>query len=248
MAFPRTPGGLFPLTTAPTGRNAGGQYPLPAVLSDAIRSLAPTAYWKLDEASGNLADTMSGGYTATVTGSPTGVAAPSPIGRGVTWSGSGQYATSSGSVPTPTASVSVLALVSLTSSGSIRAIAARAGTNQYSWTLRIGSGNTPVFIAHQSSGTAHGTATASTTCNDGAWHVLLGSFDGTTVRVHHNGLETASTSLSGSWHPASTAGISIAHSFGSNLYSGTSGHLALFNDQRLGNDVARWLTALARGG
>lgn len=221
-----------------------------ARLRDAILSLQPTAYWPLDDGNGPLRD-IAGNWSAAVTGTPLyRQAAPQPIGRGVTWSGTGQYAVSSGSVPTPAASVSVLVFLNTTNAtASVRTPAARRFSNQNSWWLRLNSDHSVGFFAMQADGTNHCTATVAGAVNDGLWHIVTGTFDGTTLRVMRDAATPAtSTSLTGSWHTASTAGIGIAQNTTSNLFPGTLAHLALFTDRVVTHTEHLWLRTIAAGG
>lgn len=339
MSYPRPPGGKFPLTTAPTGNTAGGLYPTTDRLVAAIRSLAPTAYWRLGDASGLLLDTaqpsattitlatsadaddivdtvenhgfvtgdtfsfatLTGGsnvtagttyfviatslaaktfkfsataggaavdfgsditagtivraapsfWNAAVTGSPTyGVAAPSPIGQGITWSGTGQYATTSTSFPTPAASVSVLALFATTDvTAAVRIISGRGAANQHSWDIRISAAHNVQFFALQSDGTTHASAAVVDTSTDGLWRLAMGTFDGTTIRAYKDALARASsTSLTGSWHKASTAGVQVAGRSNSLLFPGTVGHVAIWSDRVISDAERLWLHSIAKGG
>lgn len=337
MSYPRPPGGKFPLTTAPTGNTAGGLYPTTDRLVAAIRSLAPTAYWRLGDASGLLLDTaqpsattitlatsadaddivdtvenhgfvtgdtfsfatLTGGsnvtagttyfviatslaaktfkfattaggsavdfgsditagtivraapsfWNAAVTGSPTyGVAAPSPIGQGITWSGTGQYATTATSIPTPSASVSVVALFATTNaSASARALAGRTAASQSSWELRLSSSHTVVFNPMQSGGSSHASAAVSGATNDGLWHVAGGTYDGTTVRTYRDTATASSTTLTGSWHTASTAAISLASYGTGDVYPGSLAHVAYWADRVLTAPEFLFLNAIAKG-
>lgn len=224
-----------------------------ARLRDAILSLQPTAYWPLDDGSGPLRS-LGQNWPATVTGSPTfGVAAPDPIGRGITWSGSGQYATTDTSVPVPASSVSLLAILRTTdSSAAQRAIVARGAANQYTWELQFNTAHKPKMIAYQAAGSTHCTATAATAANDGAWRLVIGTFDGTTAWVRHGwagGYETASDgTLTSTWHKSSTAAVSLAARITTALFPGTVAHLAYWSDRVLTDAEARWLTSIAFGG
>lgn len=246
--YPVTPGGRFPLSS---GRSAGGLYPVPEALRDAIKSLNPTAYWACDDASGNLADQMSGGYTATVTGTPTYAAtAANPVAKGITWSGTGQYATTSTSIPTPTASVSILVIFSTTDTAAAgRYLAARQAANQSSWGLSLGTTHLARFTAFQSGGSNHCIAQTATALNDGAVHTVVASFDGTTARVASDMAAAAtSTSLTGSWHTASTAAVSLAALATASLFPGTTYDVAYWADRVITNAERMWVHSIAKGG
>lgn len=229
--------------------------PLPSRLRDAILSLQPTAYWPLDDGSGPLRS-LGQSWPATVTGSPTfGVAAPEPIGRGITWIGSGQYATTSGSVPVPSSSLSVLAIAATTdTTAASRSIVSRGAASQYSWDLRISSTHAFQFIASQSSSAGHAAATVGASVNDGNLCLVVGTFDGTTIRAYRGVLATgqfasaSSTSLTGTWHKASTAGVQIAARADVQQFPGSIFTAAVLTDRVLTESELRWLFSIAAGG
>ena len=228
--------------------------PFSTRLTDAILSLQPTAYWPMDEGVGNLRD-PAGGWTADVTGSPAfGVAAPSPIGRCVTWSGSGQYATSSGSVPVPTASISVACLMSTTDATAAgRYLMSRYAASNRSWTLSMTATHAFSFTCDQAAGAAHVTAVFGSASNDGRWYLVGGTFDGTTAWGYlgrPNGVFGANSSgaLTGSWKKDSTAGIGIAQLSAASLFPGSIAHVAYWADRVLTAADFRYLTAVAQGG
>lgn len=219
-------------------------------LRDAILSLQPTAYWPLDDGSGPLRS-LVGGWNATVTGSPTyGVAAREPIGRGVTWSGSGQYATTSTAIPNPASAMTVMVIFRVTdATAAVRALAARAGeVNQNSWTLHLNGSHNLAFQALQAGGSAHAATSTSGTVNDGAIHVGTGTFDGSTITVRFDGNAVASsTSLTGAWHVASTSGLMIAHRNGSTLLPGTE-YGVIYWTRAISQSEHLFIQNIARGG
>lgn len=249
MAFPRTPGGLFPLTTAPTGNNAGGQFPTTDRLRSSFLALSPTAYWPMSDVASPLSDVV-GGFGGTVTGSPTyAAAAPSPIAKGVTWSGTGQYALTSNSITAPTASVSVAVLFKTSASGATQALVCRYTAAQPSWQLLITSGGLVQFIGYQSGGAAHVTIGTSSTYNDGQWHLAVGTFDGTTAAVMVDAeTRRTSTSLTGSWNKSPTMGVSIAGSGGGfSLLTGSTAHAGYWVDRVVTDAERLWLRSIVAG-
>jgi len=231
--------------------------PLPSILAprtsarlrDAILSLQPTAYWPLDDGSGVLRD-IAGGWNATVTGSPLyRVAARPPIDRGITWSGSGQYATTSTSVPTPVASISVGAWFQTTdATASARVMLGRGASSQYSWDLRLGASHTAGLTVLQSNNSGHAAALVAGATNDGQWHLVVGTFDGTTLRNYRDTATNSSTSLTGTWHTASTAAVQVAALASGVLWPGALAHLFIINDRVLSASSVRWLLSIGMGG
>jgi len=222
-------------------------------LRDAILSLAPTAYWPLDDGAGPLRD-IAGGWNAAVTGSPTfRVAAQDPIERGVTWSGTGQYATTSGSVPTPAASVSVACMFRTTNAtAATRAIFSRGATNQNSWQLDLSSANAPRFLIFTTTAGSTNGIQVGGAANDGRWHLMVGTSDGSFVRGYRASAAgfTVGTPLADSivWHLASTAGLQVAARADATPFPGDTAHAAYWNDRVLTEADARWLGTIAFGG
>lgn len=208
--------------------------------------------WPHDDAAGNLR-TLGGTWPGTMTGSPTyGVAARDPIGRGITYSGSGQFATASTSFPNPTTGLSVLSVIATTSaSASNRAICARGagGTGQGGHSLQMTAAHALMFKVFQADGTDHASATVSGAVNDGAIHLLAGTFDGTTITAYRDlAAPATSTSLTGSWGKASTAALRIANLNGGFLFPGTVYRNAVGIDRVLTASDISALVALATGG
>lgn len=224
--------------------------PLSTRLRDAILSLQPTAYWPLDDGNGPLRDIAGGNWNATVTGSPTfGVGAQDPIGRGVTFSGTGQYVTTSGSVPTPAASVSVGCLYRTTdATASARYVLSRAAASNYTWGLRLDASQRAVFDAYQGTTSVHASATVTGATNDGNWHLIVGTFDGTTIRCYRDTATASSTTLTSTWKKDSTAGVQVAAIANGALFPGTGAHAFLITDRVLTAAAVLWLYSIAAGG
>lgn len=223
--------------------------PLPGNrLAKAILSLQPALYLPLDDSGSPLRDVGGGGYSATVTGSPTyAIAAPSPIGRGVTFASASEYATTSGSVPTPTTALSVLLwYVTTSTTASQRFLAGRNAASQFSWAIGLSSGHLGQATLSQSGGAVHASQTVSGATNDGAWHLLGATFDGTTLRVYRDAGANSTASLTGAWHNASTAGVQVNARNSTGGFVGTIAHLAVVNRMLAATDFA-WLYAIGKG-
>lgn len=220
-------------------------------LDRAILDLRPTLYLPMRDPVGPLRDASGGRWDATITGSPTyGVAAPSPIGRGVTWSGSGQYATTGTGIPNPSTGISVLA-IGKTSDGSAtnRHFIARAN----SFRLYLNGGHTPTMDIIQPGGSTHAGINAGAAANTGEWFMAVGTFDGATVtcRLIFAGgslSSNSSSSLTGSWGKASVAAATIGSNGAAGYFVGTSAHTAIINDRVLTTADVRWLASVAFGG
>lgn len=220
-------------------------------LIQSVLDSRPTALWWMRDAAGPLRDIAGNHWDATVTGSPLyGVGAREPIGRGVTWPGGSVYATTATNIPTPTSSVSALMVWNTAdASAAFRTALARAAPSQHSWTIRLHTSHVAQFLALQSSSTTHATASTTGATNDGNWHLAVGSFDGTTIRCGRDAAAAVtSTSLTGSWHTASTAAVQVGAHNSANSFIGTTAHLAYWAD-RVITDAERlqWYAYMAGG-
>lgn len=212
-----------------------------------VLDLRPTWLIPCRAAAGPLQDLAGRRLDAPVTGSPTfGAALPS--GRGITWSGSGQYATGPTDIPTGTA-VSVLAILATTNAtAAARSVVGRVGTGS-SWRLALASGHNALFTAFQSGGSNHASAAPSGAMNDGAEHLVLGTFDGTTIRCARDSAAAAtSTSLTGSWGSGSGTAVQIAAANSLIPLPGTTGLVAYWHDRIVSDAERLMIDSIRRGG
>jgi hypothetical protein len=213
---------------------------MPSKFASSLLALSPTGYWRLEDTGSPLLDEVAARNMA-VTGSPTYGATGAVNGganRAITFSGSGQYAVGPTAFPTPSTSISVACWFKTTdtSTPSSRRLFTRTGTGQNSWMLSMTSAHRMRFLIFQADGTTHADAPESSgTRNDGLWHLAVGTFDGTTIRLYIDGGQVASsTTLAGTWHKASTAAPAIAaSSAGTFLFPGSVDEVAIFNDRVL---------------
>lgn len=224
-------------------------------LLDYALPLRPTGVWPLDEASGNLRDISGSGLTATLTGSPTyGTIAPSVIGgRGITFSGTAQYATTS--APTnSTSRMSVVAAFKTTdSTAAIRTIVARyAGSSQESWSLFLNTSHVPVVQFYQAGASLYAQTNTGIAANDGQWHLSGASLDTSLaslpINMAFDRFLNRGGTPSGSWNGASTAGITIASRATSNLWTGAIGIVLYWHDTALTTGQLREMGQIFTGG
>ena len=175
-----------------------------------VSSNTPIGYWALADSSGSTVSDASGNsHSGTYVGSPTlGAAGPIPgVDAGVTFNGSSQYADlGSSSALQPTAAVTVEAWIksTQTSLGVVYAATAAGGTLSSDALAINAAAGKGAFDITNSSGTQV-YVNGSTTVNDGAWHFLVGTYDGSTIKLYVDG------HLDGSG--AQTGAISYASSF-----------------------------------
>lgn len=186
-------------------------------------------YWRLN---GNLTDSSASGYNLTATGTPgdtTGV-----FGGAKSFVIATSYASitnaSGGNLNITGNKISIAGWVKPTNTG--------AGW-QYLCSKRDGA-NTGYYLALENgtaarmfvaSGAAGGVATGTTTLSNNNWYHIVGTYDGTTVRVYVNGKHDGSSAFTGNIASASTVPFYLAlNSF--NTAEGFTGELddfAVFN-------------------
>jgi hypothetical protein len=225
--------GIGSLEVRFVGSLAATDVPLMTANASGLTGTAPTV---------TVAARWEGGSTVRY-----GMAAPSPIDRCVTLSG--QYARASG-VAVPTTSISVMVMFRTADTVAMsRRIFTRAATSQYSWGLTMDTAGGCVFQVFQSSGTAHISVGATAAKNDGAWHLLMGTFDGTTAtRMLDDTAAATAGSGAGSWHAASTSGVDLGALGGAGMFPGDLAHCAIWNNRVITDANRLWLHSIAKGG
>ncbi len=183
---------------------------------------------------------------ATTAGGPQYRAGGNALGDGdsINWSGSGQFAQTSSSIPPPVGAISVMAVMKTTdATAAARYLASRGGTtNHWSWSLTLTASHLASFTAFQAGGSAHAAASVGTfTCNLGDWIILLGTFDGTTIYAYQAAQKqiaiASSASLTGSWNKDATVAVTLAAlgaTTPSNNFPGRIGLVAMWYERILG--------------
>jgi 6-phosphogluconolactonase (cycloisomerase 2 family) len=149
-------------------------------------------YWKFDENTGTAtADATGNGYGGTLTSGPTWTSGK--YSYGVNFDGSDDYVSVSG-LTQPTSAMSFVAWVKANSTPA--AYDSVAGNSDSSWSagswgLYYESALLKFWIEH------YGNNVAYKTFNDLNWHFVVGTWDGTTVRLYIDAVEGTSDSYSG---------------------------------------------------
>ncbi len=155
---------------------------------------------------------------ATTAGGPQYRSGGDALGTGdsINWSGTGQYALTSASIPAPVGSISVMAVFNTTTAAAAaHTLASRSAASHFSWGLSLSSSHLAAFTLYQSGGSAHAAASVgSFACNLGDWEVAMGTFDGTTVYTYQAAQRdihiASSASLTGSWNKDATVAVTLA--------------------------------------
>ncbi len=149
--------------------------------------------WKLDEASGvNAYDSSGVGNNGTLTGSPVRTVSCF-VSDCLTLSGTGQYVTIAPPSGFPTTAITVSAWVYLTGHINFDDLVANNFSAAGGWNLFADSGGNALFGVFNGVSQFNASGCApSFTLN--AWHHLLGTYDGTTVKVYLDGVQCTTTS------------------------------------------------------
>lgn len=163
------------------------------------------AYWRLGESSGtSAADSSGNGNTGTYTNGPTlGVsgAIVSSTDTGITLDGSNDHVVSSTTAPFALNALSVEAWVwtSSPTSGGFRMFVSASNSFGASgaWDLGITDTGYPYFGGWTSGGSDAGTAVSSDVLPSSQWVHLVGTRDGSNVKIYLNGVEKGSGAVAG---------------------------------------------------
>ncbi len=177
---------------------------LPALLMlTTVAALAPSAadaatpgglvgYWPLNEGSGVTIDDASGfGNSGVLSGNASWAA--TPFGAGLSFSGSGNVQVTDAPSLEPATAVTVSAWVEhLGSPGVYRYIVAKGATacTAASYGLYTGSdGGLEFYVSRQQGAVYTDSSNAGAGVWDGRWHLVVGTFDGSVLRLYVDGAE-----------------------------------------------------------
>jgi hypothetical protein len=191
-----------------------------------ILSDSPASYWKLDESAGTSAADAAGTATGTYTNGPL-LNQPSGVkhaGTAVTFDGTDDYVTVSDVHDfAGTAPFSVEVWVNPTAPTSqYRRIITKEDTNQYGWRLVLAAttGSPPnraSFIRQDAAGNE--SAASPSALQTGAWSHVVGTYDGTTMRLYVNGVQV-DTKTSSRSIPNHASALSMGIKDGGGAYLG----------------------------
>lgn len=201
---------------------------------------SPVAYWRLDESSGNAADSSGNGHTATASGSPSGYSAAPPLagvgGTGINFDGSDDVFTcADAAVRGISGAWTIEAIIKPADSsmGGTGIICAPYDFNYVGYALGYGLGDNSKKLAvgfYDGSGWKKAADTADYTPGV-ALHVA-GTYDGTTLKLYVGGSLLASQAASG--NSASTSGSTLLGrrwdtASGVPYFKGVLDELAIYN-------------------
>ena len=171
--------------------SAGATTAAGSTYSDAILADSPVAYWRLGEASGTSAADASGtGHTGTYAATTLGVAGAltGDSDTAATFNGSTSAIAFNvtGGIPTANAARTVESWVKTTSTTASDVIGYGTQTSNQDFALRISASGGVSFQSHGPTNAFGGTV------NDGSWHLVDLTYDGTTMKAYIDGAQQGS--------------------------------------------------------
>ncbi|MBT0770964.1 signal peptidase I [Kineosporia sp. J2-2] len=180
-----------------------------------VRDLGPVSYWPLDETSGTTVADAVGGNPMTYVGSPTvgltGALYGSPgHALGLNTNAQGAQTAASPATLNLRGPISVMAWVKMPAGGStassrIVAKYAYAGSGGVSYMLALSADQTSMRLLFDlTAGSPSRPVAYAPIPSDHAWHLYVGTWDGSTVRVYRDGVLGGSTPVTGAGQLVST--------------------------------------------
>ncbi len=201
---------------------------------------SPLAYYRLGESSGTAMVDASGNgrdgtYTSTALGTAGALAGSGDSDTAITLTGGTGNA---GAVPYDTwmnglTAVTVEAWVNTTATSGTRFVVARTGNTNYNYGLAVINGK--AFMGLRTTSTSLG-ATGTTNVADGLWHHLVGTWDGTTLRIYVDGVLDGTASLSGTMTTAAN-GLQVGGR-GANYFVGSIDEAAVYSSALSASRIA----------
>lgn len=198
--------------------------------SDVVLADAPAIYWRLGETAGatTAVDASGNARNGTYTGSPTlggfglimGDSDTAMRTNGTT----GQYASVNDTADLT--AFSVEAWITPTSTGGQRIIAAR--DNSTNAVFRLYLLGTQGYFTVTTDGTTHSGVQMSTSFPVGTTHHMVGTYDGTTIRLYVDGVEVANQAQTGALYTGDIPFSAGARSNGVWPFSGTIDEVAYY--------------------
>jgi len=217
--------------------------------SSAVLALNPIAYWRLGESSGTVADNAQGTAaldgTYTTSPAPTfGVAGPltGDSNTAVTMSGASNVQVASNAALNGLTNLTLALWVKNTASSN-GPLVGKGAVNQYSYVLYQTSGGYPNFYYPNATFADWKNATGTAAVNDGNWHFVVATWDGTTVRIYKDGtLGVGATTGTGTPYTASTAPFGICYYEGAGV-TGSYDEVAVWGRALSGAEISSLYSA-----
>ena len=200
----------------------------------------PTAFWRLGETSGtSAADSSGNNHWGTYTGGYTQGQTPGPLSGDATsatlFNGSTGYVTNNDAALNGTfAAISVEAWVKTSTSSTSDVV---DDSNATGYELQLNANGSYTFYVGNSP-TLNATSNA-TGYNDGKWHNVVGTYDGTTIKIYVDGVNTGRYLWTGSV-PASGSPFYIGRQTSATpqYLNGTVGDVAVYSKALTASQIA----------
>jgi len=181
-----------------------------------IRSRNPAAWWRLNDVAGSAtaADYTSNGFSATASNVFFGDSPGAVAGNDAALFSSASPSSALSSFnPTSTTGFSVEAwvnLAGLTQSGSPRIVSnSKTDTDFGGFELMLNGGTNPQI--YFGNGTTAGNVLSGSALPTSGWHHLVGTWDGTTIRLYVDGLMVGTAAFSGNLAAGTATGVGIGY-------------------------------------
>lgn len=179
--------------------------------ADEVLSDNPTAYWRLGESSGTTAADEQGSWDGTYVNSPT-LGEPGALAgdsdTSVLFTRVDQDRVDCGKPHVNHAQVSVECWLKTSTTGLHMMFMTADSSGDRNWHLYVSGGGETVTFVKIGGGVV--TLSGATQVIDGAWHHVVATYDGSTMRIYVDGSEDASTSASGDIAGSSVAPLRIS--------------------------------------
>jgi RHS repeat-associated protein len=221
--------------------------------SATTESLGPNAYWRLGEASGTTAADAAGygnagTYSAsgvTLGGAPATGSASNEVDTSASFASGGKVSVPSLADWNPRSALTVEAWVSPSNTGSATFVSKGSSASTLSFAL-AGNGNpsnVPLFQVRV--GGVLGTIPGSSALPTGSWTFLVGTFDGSQLRLYVNGVSQGAANVSGPIDNA-LAAFALGNNYDSN-FSGGLDEVAVFDKVLTGAQITSQYAAVNQG-
>lgn len=185
----------------------------------------PTSYWRLNESSGTTATDQKGVNNGTITGGVTlGVTGATTGDTAMSFNGTSGYVALSQLSGLQTPNFSLEAWFKTTNNASQKIYRWRLNGN-----MLIINGGLPQVIYNDSAANVH-SAASSVNHADGNWHHMVGTYDGSTLKLYLDGSLTVSTSTSAPiFYGGGGVAIGRDGDFSGEYFNGSIDEVAVYN-------------------
>jgi hypothetical protein len=221
---------------------AGASYQVTTQYAQVVLADQPLGYWRLDEpVAGKVGDHGVNGLAGQTQGGvlPGVTGATSDGDTAMAFDGSSGYISLGDPAILQSKQVSVEAWVNTTSQ-TTQVVVRKRG---YGYVLVVGSNGQPIFGIDDASATLY-SVTGSQAVNDGQWHHLVGTYDGSQVCLYVDGVQAGACQKAGTiFYSADLVAIGRDGGFAGNYFNGTIDEVAIYGKALTAAQVQRHFLA-----